>query len=119
MNKTVLNFLLIKSLKSSFLIKAMLLLGADINARNGAALRTAIYNKDVKIVKLLLKKGINIHPLDNYAIRFALSINAEEIIDNLLQYGVDLDNALEAEDSVISSFDVRDKLLELMHKKQN
>jgi ankyrin repeat protein len=74
-------------------LKALIFLGANIDARNNLVdgpLYNALWNKNVENIKILLRAGSNIEAYDHNGqspVRYALSINSLEILKVLLQAG--------------------------------
>lgn len=85
--------LLRKALKTrdTALVDIAISQGADIRAKHGWAINTAINNNDVKMIEHLLKHGANISDIDDITIYNLTKRGHSNIITIILKCGVDKD----------------------------
>jgi len=84
--------LLIKSAELGLLygVENALNSGADIHDDNNLALRYAVSNSHLDVVKLLLDRGADIHDDDDWALRHAAYNGHLEVVKLLLDRGADI-----------------------------
>jgi len=85
------NDLLIKTVGLGILdgVKKALNNGVSVKAKNFALQWAVVYNQ-LKVIKLLLDKGADIHTDDNYALRLAAERGYLEVVKLLLRSGADV-----------------------------
>jgi len=72
------------------LVKLLLDAGANVHAGDDYALRWASQNGHTEVVKLLLGKGANVHVGDDYALRWASQNGRTEVVKLLLDAGANV-----------------------------
>lgn len=73
-----------------YLVKFLLMAGANIHYNHDKALLTAIKHNNIQIVIFLLKKGANIHAKSDMALNMAIGFKVSmEMIELLFKYGAD------------------------------
>ena len=72
------------------IVRLLLELGADVHILGDSALHDAVTNSHIEVVKLLLDKGANVHSANDFALRSAILLENLEIIKILLDAGANV-----------------------------
>ncbi len=73
-------------------IKILIRKGADVHADNDFLLRWAAGNGHLEIVKYLVKHGADIHAVDDFALRMAAVGGYLEVVKYLVEHGTDVND---------------------------
>lgn len=69
------------------ILKLLLNAGANVNAKDGIALRQAVEHENGEIVELVLNSGADANAMDGIALRCMVTRGNEKIVELLLNYG--------------------------------